>query len=53
MNNSLNKIIKNQTTRFVNSVANNNFSEANKYLRGIIENKLRAKISNSRKKPLF
>lgn len=40
-------------TRFINSVANNDFSSANKHLKSIIENKLLKKINNFKNKPLF
>lgn len=40
-------------TRFINSVATNDFSSANKHLKSIIENKLLKKINNLKNKPLF
>ena len=40
-------------SRFISTLSNSDFSTANKYLRSIIENKLRNKINNSKNNPLF
>ena len=53
MNNQLNKQINNNINRFVTSVAGNDFSNANKHLKSIIENKLLKKLNNFKNKPLF
>jgi hypothetical protein len=39
--------------QFVSSLANSDFSTANKYLKSIIENKLLKKINTFKHKPLF
>lgn len=40
-------------SRFITSVATNDFAQANKYLKSIIENKLLNKINTFKSKPLF
>lgn len=42
-----------QLSRFITSVAVNDYASANKYLKSIIENKLLNKINTFRTKPLF
>lgn len=47
------KQVNNSINRFVTSVAGNDFSNANKYLKSIIENKLLKKLNNFKNKPIF
>ena len=42
-----------QLSRFITSVATNDYASANKYLKSIIENKLLKKLNNFKNKPLF
>ena len=53
MKQQLNKQANNNINRFVTSVAGNDFANANKYLKSIIENKLLKKLNNFKNKPLF
>ena len=39
--------------RFISTLSNSDYSNANKYLRSIIENKLLKKINNFKNNPLF
>ena len=55
---NINKKLSKSTERanianFITKLSNSDFSNANKYLSSIIENKLLRKINNSRSKPLF
>ena len=49
----LDKQTNNSISRFVTSVAGNDFSNANKHLKSIIENKLLKKLNNFKNKPIF
>ena len=53
MKQQLDKQVNNSINRFVTSVAGNDFSSANKYLKSIIENKLLKKLNNFKNKPLY
>lgn len=38
---------------FINAISNKNYAQANKYLKGVIEDKLQQRISASLNEPLF
>lgn len=48
-----NAIEKSNIANFITRLSNNDFSNANKYLQTIIENKLLKKINNLKDNPLF
>jgi len=44
---------KNKISKFIEELSNKNYAQANKYLKSVIEDKLKAKIDTATEKPLF
>lgn len=48
-----NEETKQQISKFISSVSDKNYAEANKYLQGVVEDKIQNRINNATEKPLF
>lgn len=44
---------KSEIAKFLHSISQKNYSEANKYLQGVIDSKLKTKINSALKEKLF
>lgn len=44
---------KKQISKFISAVSDKNYAEANKYLQGVVEDKLQQRIDSATEKPLF
>ena len=44
---------KNKISKFIEELSNKNYAAANKYLKGVIEDKLKTRIDTATEKPLF
>ena len=53
MSNTLNQETKAQISKFITSISNKKYAEANKYLQNVVEDKLKKRVTAAVQKPLF
>ena len=44
---------KTKISKFIQELSSKNYAQANKYLRGVIEDKIKTRINTASEKPLF
>jgi|TARA_R110001592_G_scaffold244456_1_gene505883 hypothetical protein len=44
---------KNKISKFIEELSNKNYAQANKYLKSVIEDKIKTRIDTATEKPLF